>query len=226
MCFFRDASQRNLKLECSSHDRFENTLRAYRDRFIQEVSNLGPMRTCECWIKYPNPSVDRWTEEFRLALIKNLGEIESAFNDLIAVYESFISESQKSATDLLWRYVNSNDLLKNQEGSLFFNKFLFRGRKREGYDPLDITQYYHLPFNLRRLVGNQRFSVSGQPMIYFGSSALCVAKELCVTMDDLHLAAFIPKPGISSNLRIFSLKNRINDTIENALPGITEAGVC
>ena len=39
---------------------------------------------------------------------------------------------------------------------------------------------FHIPFNKRYLIGNQRYSLTGQPMLYIGSSVIDVAKEIDV----------------------------------------------
>ena len=49
---------------------------------------------------------------------------------------------------------------------------LYRGRISE--KPLtDVKSFYHIPFNQRYLIGNQRYSLSGIPCLYLASSMDC-----------------------------------------------------
>ncbi|MFA5518537.1 MAG: hypothetical protein WDA74_04715 [Spirochaetota bacterium] len=76
----------------------------------------------------------------------------------------------------------------------------------------------------RYYIGNQRFSISGQPMLYFGKSVLGIVKELGKSYQDLVLAAFLPKYYIYSHKRIFELKNTIFDVLVKVLPGLFADG--
>jgi hypothetical protein len=224
ICFFRDSFQRKLKLECFGIERFEDKLRAYKAIFISGVSKLQPLQQCDCGTTYSDKRLAQWVDSFREALVASIGEFDRSFDDLIAVYESFIRENQKVATDLLWRYVEEHNLLNFEDSWLSSNRLLFRARQTGEFDRSDARQYFHIPFAMRHLVANQRFSVSGQPMLYFGSSVLAVSKELEQGMDSLLVAAFVPKYSSFFGKKIFSLRNKIHDTLENSLPGIFSAG--
>jgi hypothetical protein len=75
----------------------------------------------------------------------------------------------------------------------------------------------HIPFSLRHLVKNQRFSVSGQPMLYMGSSIITIAKELETEIDELAIAAFLPKDRAHLESKIFNLDNHIGRTLLDML---------
>lgn len=224
VCFFRNNYQNDLKRKTFGIGRFENKMRKYQDYFLSDISNMQSQSNCECASLYNNKEMIKWTDSFLNTLKKSADEINAAFGSLISVYEDYICKSSKVAADNLWKYLSNQGLLSETESVHSYTKLLFRARVQNGFDKKDPTEYFHIPFSKRHLVKSQRFSVSGQPMLYFGSSVLAVFKEMESDFDKLAVAGFLPKYPDFYGQRIFSLKNHINDSIENALLGIFEAG--
>jgi hypothetical protein len=57
-------------------------------------------------------------------------------------------------------------------------RYLFRMRRAGSIPPVERQGIFHIPFQLRHLVGSQRYSVPGLPMLYLGSSLLVCWHEI------------------------------------------------
>lgn len=165
-----------------------------------------------------------WTDSFLDGLIDREFEVSNAFDSIISIYEDFVGKNQKIATDKLWLYLDAHQLITQSENSITYTKLLFRGRPKGVFDEKNIRELFHVPFSKRHLIGNQRFSVSGQPMLYFGSSILAITKETEKEINELAIAAFLPSYSFYYKSKIFSLTNHIGDCIEKSLPGIVSEG--
>ncbi len=225
VCFFRDDYQKQLKKRTFGIDRFESKLTKYKEIFIEDIRQMSSMSSCSCQLTYGQGGMTIWTDSFLYSLKNAEAEVSSAFDRIISIYKDFISKSQKIATERLWSHLKEQNLLTQFESPITYARLLFRARAKGGFDEKDIKQYFHIPFSRRHLVGNQRFSVSGQPMLYFGNSVLVLTKELECKASDLAVAAFLPSYSEYYNSKIFSLTNHIGDCIENSLPGIFSAGL-
>ena len=226
VCFFRDQYQSDIKHRTFGIGRFERKLELYRDYFIHAVSQLGSLRRCACYTTYNNPAMVSWTDFFLSELQGSMIYIENAFNGLIAVYDDFIRQTERTATKTLWDYIQREDLLDQVEGRMTLGGFFYRARTqdKDGFDETEIREYFHIPFSKRHCVGNQRFSISGHPMLYFGSSVLTVIKEMQKDLSDLVVAAFVPRLSAQPGTKLFSLTNHINSAIELSLPGMLDVG--
>jgi len=222
--FFREGHQKLLKASTFGIDRFENKLKKYKEKFIEGICQMDSLSNCSCLSAYSHNEMISWTDSFLHALKGAEGEVRNAFDSIISIYEDFINKSKKIATDRLWSYLKNQGLLDQTENAITYAKLLFRARAKGGFDEGNIKEYFHIPFSKRLLVGNQRFSVSGQPMLYFGSSVLAIAKELEREVGELAVAAFLPSYSEYYNSKIFGLTNHIGECIENSLPGIFAAG--
>lgn len=226
VCFFRDQNQSDIKHRTFGFGRFERKLELYRDYFIDAVRQLGSLRRCACYTTYNNPAMVSWTNSFLSKLQGSMIHIKDAFNGLIAVYDDFIRQTERTATKTLWDYIQSEDLLDQVEGRMTLGRFFYRARARDkdGFDETEIREYFHIPFSKRHYVGNQRFSISGHPMLYFGSSVFTVIKEMQKDLSDLGVAAFVPRLSAQPGTKLFSLTNHINSAIELSLPGMLDVG--
>lgn len=62
--------------------------------------------------------------------------------------------------------------------TLDVNSSFFRMRESRSYDLYDVKEMFHIPFEKRELTTNQRFSISGYPCLYLGSSIYGCWEEL------------------------------------------------
>lgn len=179
ICFLNDLVQVKLRnLAQSRNDRFENTLESYRDDFIFQYKNLIPINDCE-----NHKSLSRIVIQWATNLKKSLpvdSDVENLFNDIINVYTEWINSDSQSAFSIMEQLLEKvNYKSKRYTKS---KKIFFRARKSEKH--LSKEELYHIPFNKRYLIGNQRYSISGQPCLYFGLSIPDVVSELRGNYDD------------------------------------------
>ena len=179
------------------------------------------MDRCPCKYSSKQPEYTKWTTAFLNNLLGNLAIVETTFAEIIQCYEDYISKSNKIALDSLWDFLENNSLLGSSESPIQYSRLLFRARKHDhGFEPRQILSYFHIPFNVRYRIANQRFSISGQPMLYLSNSVVGLEKELQTQVADLSIAAFLPKYEIYYNKRIYEIRNTMFDVIVRSLPGI------
>jgi hypothetical protein len=65
-------------------------------------------------------------------------------------------------------------------------------RGRVSSSPLAKEENFHIPFSKRYLISNQRYSVTGQPLLYLGASALDVLYELRLNVSDISKVQMSP----------------------------------
>jgi len=225
ICFFRDKSQKEIKGSCFGLLRFEHKLEKYKEKFLIGIDEMKSLSECDCYSSYNHKELLSWTDSFLETLKENRSAAEQAFDQIISSYRDFISKSQKVALDNLWAYLEENKLIAGAVHPLQHTHLLFRGRKRGAFNEAEIKEFFHVPFTMRQKIANQRFSISGQPMLYLGSSILGVQKELGLELDDIALAGFCPKYSVYYHKKMFDLKNYVNDVLENTLPAVCEADI-
>jgi hypothetical protein len=214
-----------LKRKSFGIERFEDKLANYKNTYIEELNKLDSVSICSCKYHNTEPTFVKWTDEFLSNVKNNIVLIENVFNSLGNVYLSFIETGLKVAIDNLWEFLETNDLLNERGRPTEFSNLLFRARKSVDFtDKTEIREYFHVPFNKRRFIGNQRFSVSGQPMLYFANSVIGVEKELETDLIDLSIASFLPRFELFYNDKFYEIKNGIIGAINSLIPIIRSGG--
>lgn len=223
-CFFHLNFQSDLKFKCLDKDRFETRLQKYKELFIMNLKELKNVEECSC--KHENNGLDyiNFLNEFTSELKQNEKLFIEVFDDLIEIYMNAISKNQKLALELFWNFFTKYKLDSiDTEKSLSLQTLWFRCREKKDFDERNILSFFHIPFNMRYLVSNQRFSITGQPMLYFGNSLYITTKELENTIENLGKSAFLPNSRFY-NKKIFSLKNTLFELIENNIKPIINSG--
>ena len=132
-------------------------------------------------------------------------EIEQFFIDIQQVYLNWIKAEPVKAIQGLETLLKDKKLYQFErvlkETDIFF-------KARVSKDILTHWDMFHIPFNKRYLIENQRYSLTGQPMIYIGSSVVDVAEEIEVTEFDDFKVSVVRLPV--SSFKIYDLKNNIN----------------
>jgi hypothetical protein len=222
-CFIDNNNQKKLKKKCFGLDRFELKLKKYKELFLEDIKKLKSVSICDCQFRNNNSQYVQWTDSFLEETLNNINTIEDTFNDIIAIYISYISENTKTATDKIWSFLQKNDLLDETESGFTYSTIYFRARIDDNsFNKNDINNFLHIPFNKRGLVGNQRFSISGQPMLYLGKSIYSLERELSTPINKLAISAFIPYYKDFYSKKYFTIKNTLFDTIAKTLPWIAE----
>ncbi|MGB6128602.1 MAG: hypothetical protein WBG30_07625, partial [Psychrilyobacter sp.] len=89
------------------------------------------------------------------------------------------------------------------------NQFFFRGRQGENaiYNKYDM---FHIPYDKRYLIGNQRYSMSGHPFLYLGSSIVNVLEELRSDQEKIENVYFSYFYINKNEYKVFDLSNPFN----------------
>jgi len=89
---------------------------------------------------------------------------------------------------------------------------LYRLRLESAYAP-DAAGLFHIPFDRRYLVGNQRFSISGYPCLYAASSVYLAYQELRKPgwIPSLYAAKLRAIPNEIGQIVLLDLRNHVNE---------------
>ncbi|QNN43972.1 hypothetical protein [Pedobacter roseus] len=240
--FLSDAFQYRLKEKASdqSSNRFENTLENYYQLFFESFDNLVSAHKVKYFDHLPYHSKDTlydWIDGAYKGLQTKKDEFQEFFSDLIKSYQLFIDGKHYKATihifDVLEKY-DIADVISPGELGIFY-----KGRaKPEGNAKIGEDYFYHIPFDKRFLIGNQRFSFSGQPILYIGSSILDVLYELRHSVDNFNeiaIASFAYDQMIENTinkntqlpfqkLKIYDVSNHIHNLINGVLNNLIRSG--
>lgn len=195
------------KAQCDACDRFENVLSNYCRLFIDELSSLKSAHDIGVLKEFPSENKHKlydWADLNYDKIKKNINVYEKLFEAIIYTYKLFLKGKHFHATlhlfDILEEY-EIVDALEPKDLGLFY-----KGRKVDkGVDIKSVNFFYHIPFDERYRVSNQRFSVSGQPILYLDSSILDVLYELRSEINSY------PEIAIAS----FSFDSIIDETINS-----------
>ena len=98
-------------------------------------------------------------------------EIKKCTNALLRAYNSYMEGKLSTAITIMKNKFLTDDLL--QTYTLDSNQTWFRARiKGEGKNGFEPQSMFHIPFEMRTNVVNYRYSISGHPCLYFGSTIL------------------------------------------------------
>lgn len=118
----------------------------------------------------------------------------------------------RSAGNIIYNLLFSNKYLGHTLCSEFEKSnlvnILYRGRIIDDYADIDSTdefifQIFHIPFNKRNLVANERYSISGFPCLYLANSIEGVKAELEIT--ELSDNFFIGDFRVNNSINYFDL---------------------
>lgn len=201
--FLQDNVQEDIRNRCQlQSDTYEETLANYRDAFLAEIKII---KSWPCKNKvidklyednYYDEKISLLNCEDKCSKDKNSEyidriykvvekisdeEIKHFFNKVIEVYINWINGDGSKALKELETLLEEKKVLEFKQD--ISNKILYRGRISENIlSPWDM---FHIPFNKRYLILNQRYSLTGQPLLYLGMSVLDILNELNITEDDI-----------------------------------------
>lgn len=203
-CFLTSERQKQLrKIAQLQADKFEDILEKYKEIFIRNFSISKSKKICNKHLSILN-SYDINKN------IKNIteDEIESFFNKIIEIYTKWISGEAYTSIEKLKTLMSSYSLLEEEELSIT-DKVFYRGRKAEERI-LNCYDMFHIPYDKRYLVGNQRFSLSGYPLLYLNASIDGVIAELDITEENFNEYVF-SSFHFKEKSKIYSLANPFKD---------------
>jgi len=218
LCFLDDDFQSDLRAAAQhSAPRHEKALTAYAQLFQKALSGLGSVSSC-AHHKLENEHFTWWVDE-TLKLIQSQ-PTQEIFDGMTEAYSTSIAgrfgESFERVKSLMLK-LGIDKTRSERLGKVLF----FRGRKGR----LLREDLYHIPFSKRHCISNQRYSVTGQPLLYLGLSILDVACELGAepkAVDDYSFCSYFLKD--SATTRVLDLGNSLYDSLWNNIRPIAGAG--
>lgn len=203
-CFFSDRYQRKImKHSQLQEEKFEDILDRYKKIFITELNViLNISKPCSKHDKILNfLSI--------LSNIKNINNLSSKlmsfFEGVKETYKLWISGETFSAIQKFEDLLKINKLLEEENFSIN-EEIFFRGRNSLN-KILNRYEMFHIPYDKRYLVGNQRFSLSGFPLLYLNSSLKGVSFELNIEEKDKYEKYAFSSFHFNRKSKIYSLDN-------------------
>ena len=167
ICFLQNRLQANLRVRAQLRsDRFEQTLMGYKESFIYNFKKYATLELCK-------EHEDYEVLNSRLKRV-NTEEIENIFEELHKIYINWINAESQIALEKFTRLLEEFNILGFNEN--IEDMILFRGRIDES--SLSHWDMFHIPFNKRYFIKNQRYSLPGQPLLYLALSPYGIFKEL------------------------------------------------
>lgn len=197
-------------------DRFEHTIEKYKLSFTSKFSEHLSSDLCPKHDNDINILISMELKKISLADINNF------FDCLRKIYIDWIDSRPLEALTIFKELLETHNIFSNEvsmDGSI-----LFRGRQSKDF--LSHWDMFHIPFNKRYCIGNQRYSLVGQPLLYLASSPYCVFKELFTTKD-VKLSSFLLvknkssnisnslDPYLGNNLKLFDNTNSIDKYVKS-----------
>ena len=209
---WRSAAQR---YGAHNHQHLSN----YRDMVLAKLSQLQPISSCPVHKSLDSTSITFWESSKKYV---NYGAIAKDFFDKIEkIYNLWNQGDVSQATielNTLFDEIENCGADKVDHAQLPL--FMFRERT-DGETSKD--GLWHIPFEDRYKVKNYRFSISGRPMLYLGSSVVDIVYEMRQensTDNTKHMVStFVRK----EDLDIFDLTNEMPLYV-HAIWGIAQGG--
>jgi len=181
-----------LPLKRGGGEDFDDFLRRVLEEYVQLVSRLGPL--------------DQVTQEIK----DNCSLIGEVADDLNETVGRFLVARPTEASQTLFQAVSK---LKPYTTGLYTQDIsghlhnLYRLRVEDGSPPTSRGEMFHIPFNLRHLVGPQRYSMTGIPCLYLGGSLyLCWEELRRPAFDRVYVSRFSLESGEQVNLLDFGFR--------------------
>jgi hypothetical protein len=149
-------------------------------------------------------------------------DVPQWFESIRSAYIGWVSGKFGQALAELELSIKQRGLFGNESNGA---NYIFCIRGRISSDPLIRQDLYHIPFNKRFLIRNQRFSITGLPLLYLGLSTPDITCELrCRDRDpnDIYFSSFALRNP--STLTIADLTNQFPHQY-STFKAIHDAGV-
>lgn len=213
-CFFSNEYQGKLKTSVLGQQKFEETLIKYKNIYLEEIKKIKSVRDCSC-SRSESFSEDfiKYTDEFLKDIKDNYEYIEKVFDEIISIYNCFIKKDRQNAFVQMQKFLINNSTNYTSQNAIQFTNIMFRARKIGEYEKDNINELYHIPFDKRYLASNQRFSISGEPMLYTAESIPLALNEIGCNEDEVNTAIYIPKYSNFYNCGIYDITNNIIDNL-------------
>ncbi len=209
--FCSDNYQNRLRLLAQARsERYEEAIDIYKELFVAHYNNI--MKKCS---NATCQNSESCLEIYNYLQKVEVKEINDFFDNLKNVYLRWIDADSINAIKEFENLLKKYNLLKNGITNDISGMY-FKGRVTT--EILTKFDMFHIPFNKRYLINNQRYSLTGQPLMYIGSSILDIVTELEASGDLENFRVFaiqLPKDISLYDLRsnIYEELNRIEMNI-------------
>ena len=119
--------------------------------------------------------IKKLNEENVLCTQTTISEIKDNLKLITKACKSYLSGNTKISLNSAVKILEK---LEERILEVPMNMDLFRARETSLYHSLNRNEMFHIPYNKRFLVGNQRYSISGIPCLYLGESTYICWEEL------------------------------------------------
>lgn len=217
---------------------FENALDSYIQLFLQSFDTIDHTATSKHLSTKlaGDKSIAGWFEKYCKIIKGDRQAIEALLKDIYEVYIVFLSGKHQTAVGLLYHILEKYDLLDNVWPEQLGGTFRVREIKGSP-DYLKDEFYQHLPYNLRYLVRNQRFSVTGIPLHYGGASMMAAFFELGSGLNEkkfgtamfafdhlAHLGIMKDFEHVKPRKHIFDISNFLFEMVNDIFYDLIESG--
>lgn len=212
-CFLTSEYQYQLrKIAQLQEERFEKILNRYKKLFLTELKIALETNVCSDHLKILQAK--KINNIFRKNE-KLLGKINIFFDGLISIYTKWISGNAYSAIKELDELLKKFELIESEKyGININNKIFYRGRKTAKNSIFNCYDMFHIPYDKRYLVRNQRYSLSGYPLLYLNASINGVLAELGALETELENYSF-SSFYFNKKYNIYSLLNPFKEYLES-----------
>lgn len=201
--FLGESYQYSLRLLAQARsERYEDAISHYKDLYMSHFK----FAKCDCG----NSTCDK--RNACVYLKKNLecvqdGRISEFFDTLRDVYLKWIDANVIEALNNFQELLKEYNLLEFP-ADISKETVFFKGRITK--EVLTSWDMLHIPFNKRYFISNQRYSLTGQPIIYLGRSILDIYMELGGnTLDDFKVSMI----EIPADMKIYDLRNNMFEKV-------------
>ncbi|QAA31334.1 hypothetical protein [Clostridium manihotivorum] len=203
--FLSDIKQKDLRrLAQNQSECYEDAIELYKELFISNFSQIKDACSDEkCDIK------SKCNELREIILGIENAEIIDFFDKMKLVYINWIDAKIKDSLEVFTDIMNQYELWCFYDTDIK-KEIFFKGRIEKNI--LTRWEMFHIPFNKRYLIKNQRYSLTGQPIIYLGKSIVDIIHELDISdenIGDLKISSI----RIKEDLKVYDLRNNIYDLL-------------
>lgn len=201
--FLGDSYQNKLRILAQANsERYEQAIDNYAKLFISHFRNeLEDCGDDKCEFK------DGCTVIRDSIMQISDNDILEFFTNIKDVYSLWIDAKSKEALEKFEKILDDKKIFEFKK-DIKTGDIYFKGRLTD--QVLTTWDMFHIPFNKRYLISNQRYSLTGQPIVYIGSSVLDIAEELELKKIGNFKVSSVKIP---EDLKIYDFRNDIYDNL-------------
>lgn len=129
-----------------------------------------------------------------------LEEVQSCCDYLLGIYDLYVSGHVGDAVEQMRKHFTPEESMFTDEVPSLTP--MYRARVNESFDEtFGVKEMFHVPFENRSKIASSRFSITGYPCLYLGSTILACWEEMQKPIiDNLSVSRFSLQNGVSKNV--------------------------